>query len=80
MTSIVLELVTSELLLAHHITLHYHSAVATMTAALAICWLIIHLYLYMTRVHNINYNLLTLAVAMIIRITEEDFIGLTEST
>jgi hypothetical protein len=51
-----------------------------MTAALAICWLIIHLYLYMTRVHNINYNLLTLAVAMIIRITEEDFIGLTEST
>jgi hypothetical protein len=25
MTSIVLELVTSELLLAHHITLHYHS-------------------------------------------------------
>ena len=31
-------------------------------------------------VHNINYNLLTLAVAMIIRIKEEDFIGLTEST
>jgi hypothetical protein len=29
-------------------------------------------------VHSINYNLLSLAISMIMRITEEDFVGFTE--
>jgi hypothetical protein len=31
-------------------------------------------------VHNINYNLLTLAVAVIIRMTQDDFAGFTETS